>query len=291
MGRVSRHASGVGLDEWAVPLVGFMRAFAKRKYLRRKVRLEFRDGGRPRLYCSEPAIVARFVSQVRQELVRKWPDAYLLLRGQSKNRAGMVPSLFRGPSQATEQTLRDAEAYLERQIASALPKNERFQRPNLAALLQHYGVKTRWLDVVDDLRVAIWFATHDLGDGEPCRRRRGSGWIYLISTRTNAGKLTACDLRLAHHGLSLRPHVQQGWSVSGAGKDLNPWVVATVEFPIGSSWHLDGHLARPAFLFPPVTLDDTLRRLSRAEVAACVRDAEARYGLAPDVLGKISNTP
>src|SRR5262249_23524998 len=129
-----------------------------------------------------------------------------------------------------------------------------------------------------------------IGDGEPLSRRRGSGWIYLISTRTSAGKLMALDLRMAHHGLSLRPHVQQGWAVCGSGRDLNPWVVATVEFPISPVWHLDGHLAEAAFLFPPITLDDTLRRLRRAEVTACMRDAEARYGLERDSLGKISKT-
>jgi hypothetical protein len=200
----------------------------------------------------------------------------------------MVPGLFREHSNLSDGTLRDAEACVERILRGVLARNKRFQRPDLAALLQHYGVKTTWLDVVDDLRIAAWFATHEIRDGHARRRTNGSGWIYLLASGSDTGWLNVVDLRMAHHGLSLRPHVQQGWSVRGIGRDLNDHVVATVEFPIGDQWHLDGHMALPEFLFPPATMDDTLKRLRTAKVTNSLRDAELQCGLKAGALGNVS---
>jgi hypothetical protein len=269
-------------------MVDFMRRFSDRRGLRKKARLTFRGDGRARIYCDDPVVVARFVSEVRQEVEQRWPGGRVLLRGQPEDHAGMVPGIFREHRNVPDATLREAEACLENLLRGILPKNKRFQRPDLAALLQHYGVKTTWLDVVDDLRVASWFAMHRISDGRAEPRTGGSGWLYLLSSKSDAECLTVLDLRLVHHGLSLRPHVQQGWSLRGTGRDLNGHVVAAVEFPVNERWRLDGHMAQPAFLFPPAGLDDTLQRLSKAEVSGCLREAERRSGLAVGALGNVS---
>ena len=270
------------------PMVAFMREFSGRKGLRRKAHLSFRADGRARLCCDEPVVVARFVSEVRQEVERRWPGGKLLLRGQPEDHEGMVPGIFREDRNLPEGTLRDAEACLENLLRGILPRHKRFQRPDLAALLQHYGVKTTWLDVVDDLRIASWFAMHKISDGRAEPRAEGSGWIYLLSSKSDAESLTVLDLRMVHHGLSLRPHVQQGWSIRGTGRDMNGHVVATIEFPLGPQWHRDGHMALPGFLFPPASMDDTLKRLRRAEVTDSLREAERRYGLRTGALGNVS---
>lgn len=93
-----------------------------------------------------------------------------------------------------------------------LLKNRRFQRPSLSALLQHYGVKTTWLDVVDDLRIASWFAMHKISGGRAEPRTQGSGWIYLLSSKSDTGCLEVLDLRMAHHGLILRTCSKDGQS-------------------------------------------------------------------------------
>lgn len=82
--------------------------------------------------------------------------------------------------------------------------------------------------------------------------------------------------------------MQQGWSVRGAGRDLNDYVVAAIEFPLGPRWQLDGYMALPGFLFPSASVDDTLKRLRRAEVTDSLREAERRYGLKPGTLGDVS---
>lgn len=270
----------------AASFVSVARSFASRTSLRAKVLLEFRADGRPRILCDQPTIVARFVSEVRQHAAR-WCNASVLLRGQTSDHERMLPSLFR-TTIAPTQTLLRAERHLERALRRAFPSNKRFHRPHLSALLQHYGIKTHWLYVVDDLRTAIWFATHHISGVQALPRSGGSGWIYLIATQTSAATLKAVDLRLAHHGLSLRPQVQQAWSVCAQRRELDDWVIATVEFPITSAWTSTGSLDQAMFLFPDRSLDDTLKRLASMRVTSCLRSTERRYGLLHGTLGDVS---
>jgi len=167
----------------------FMEEFSARTGLRKKARLSYRADGRPRICCDQPVVVARFVSEARQEAERRWPGARVLLRGQPEDYPGMVPGIFRKQRGLPEKTLRRAEVCLQELLRRTLPRNKRFQRPDLPALLQHYGVRTTWLDVVDDLRIASWFSMHRISDGRAELRTEGSGWIYLLSTRTDTGRL------------------------------------------------------------------------------------------------------
>jgi hypothetical protein len=277
-----------------MPLVEFMEKFAERRQLRgqkfdgENYSLEYRGDGQPRVYCDQPVVVARFISEIRQEVRRRWDDASILLRGQKQDHGGMKPALFRPCGQASGKTLLAAEKHLEEAIRRKMAPRKRFQRSNLAALLQHYGVRTTWLDVVDDLRVAVWFATHDISHGAAIRRVEGTGWIYLLCTRSTAGRLHVVDLRVVHHGLSLRPHMQQGWSIRAQDHDLSRYVAATIEFPVSSRWHLDGYLGTAAFLFPPAGLDHTLGLLKQRAVSGLLRRTEREYQLPAGTLGRIS---
>jgi hypothetical protein len=169
------------------------------------------------------------------------------------------------------------------------------RRPHLAALLQHYGYRTSWLDVVDNLWVAVWFATHLIEPGDArvrvaAPRTNGSGWLYFIACAPGSHDFTAIDLRSAHHDLSLRPHTQHGWSVRGnasGASDINDCVIACVEFPIENRWLLAGHLASFEFLFPPLELDNTLRKLVDREVDSIARRVADDFGLPANSLGTL----
>ena len=133
--------------------VEFMRKFADRRLLKKKVTLQFRaDANRPRVFCDEPVVVARFASELRQAAIRNLgTGTRVLLRGQRANHAGMVPGLFRPPTDSLDpHRLVEAEVAFEAAVRQRI-KLGRFMRPNLAALLQHYGYRTSWLDVVDNL--------------------------------------------------------------------------------------------------------------------------------------------
>ena len=118
-----------------------MQRFAQRRFLRKKVNLDFRDDAdRPRLFCDKPAIVARFASEIRQKAIGRLDcETRVLMRGQTKNHQGMFPGIFRRPTHSVDRNLLiTAEAQFEAAIRKRL-KVGRFLRPNLAALLQHYG--------------------------------------------------------------------------------------------------------------------------------------------------------
>jgi hypothetical protein len=278
-----------------IPLTHFMSRFARRKQLSRKrfdgvpIELEFRDDhDRPRLFCSEPVVVARFISAVRQEIATSWPGAHIYLRGQSADYVRLLPSLLRHAGLHQRDELLAAEQHLEVAIARHMRPHRRFERPILAALLQHYGVATTWLDVVDDLRMAVWFATHNLTAHQIQRRVTGTGWIYLISTMSDRGTLQLVDLRSAHNALSLRPQTQQGLSLRAPGCDFTPYIAATVEFPISDRWHLEGLIHTGSFVFPPETVDHTLRLLNRRCIERVLRQIETQCSLSPMILGNIS---
>ncbi len=277
------------------PFLKLMKGFADRKHLKKKVHLEFRDeDGPPRLFCDEPAVAARFAAHLKQAAHRKWPAVPLLTRGQTRDYNGMAPGLFRPRATSVDPvTLVKAEAAFEIAIQTNV-RLKRLKRPHLGALLQHYGFATCWLDLVDNLWVASWFAAHDIGPaglGERTARRRssGTGWIYFISPAAGPGAADCIDLRIAHQGLSLRPHTQHGWSIRGpkhARTDLRDYVVAVLEFPMNGKWEFAGHLGSAEFLFPPAGLDHTLKVfVDRANEVA--RQVEARFGLPGGVLGVV----
>lgn len=176
---------------------------------------------------------------------------------------------------------------MERGVHDLMRPRRRFERANLAALLQHYGLRTSWLDVVDDLRTAIWFATHTIGGGVVTERSCGSGWIHILCGKSSSEALDVIDLRVAHQELSLRPHTQQGFSIRGKHADLNGFVAASVEFPISERWRLNGYLAEAAFLFQPPALDHTLRLLKRKSIDDLLLNTEAHFSLPARTLGRI----
>lgn len=277
--------------------VHFMQGFAGRPGLRKKVNLQFRDDfDRPRLFCDEPAIVARVASQIRQQaLLHLGNRTKVLMRGQTRNHVGIVPALFRPPRDAIDSKLL---LKAEDKFRSKIQKISlgRLKRPSLAALLQHYGYSTSWLDVVDNLWMAVWFATHTfdrraLPGMTTSFTEEESGWIYFIASEIGSKKLNVVDLRAAHHGLSLRPHTQHGWSVKSqcaSVSDLNEWVIGCVEFPVGARWKLEGYLGSAEFFFPSPKLDDTLRRLIDKDVDNIAASIEQEFGLPTASLGRVS---
>lgn len=90
----------------------------------------------------------------------------VVFRGQCDNYPSMIPSLYRGIEKSSSKPSRDAK--LKKMLNSlSIPhqkkvegylgvKDSLFVEP----LLQHYGVQTSWLDVVDNIWIALWFACH-----------------------------------------------------------------------------------------------------------------------------------
>lgn len=104
----------------------------------------------------------------------------------------------------------------------------------IEGLLQQYGLETRWIDAVDNLWIALWFACHrswKLGNEHIHYERRDFrkeiathvyAYIMLLQVDINYEQSTACgglykgkkakylDLRHALPSFFIRPHMQHG---------------------------------------------------------------------------------
>ena len=88
----------------------------------------------------------------------------VFLRGSAINRQCSVPSLFRdvnGKQCDDDELDKRWSTYKNALKGLNALDGTRWRRPNLGAVVQHYGIRTPWLDVVDNLYTAIWFAIHE----------------------------------------------------------------------------------------------------------------------------------
>jgi hypothetical protein len=178
-------------------------------------------------------------------------------------------------------------------------RGTRFRRRDFGAVLQHYGFRTPWLDVVDDLHAAVWFALNDcdrLNDGSFAYRpvEREHGWITLISPTR---ELRVQDLRESQSSRNTRCHVQQGFSIamqidgaasSAPNQDLARYVVATVRIPSAERWRVTGFRASQQYFFPSEAVDDTYAKLRSTDVAGLVAKVEVENGVEAGALGRVA---
>jgi hypothetical protein len=178
----------------------------------------------------------------------------------------------------------------------------RFLRENVGALLQHYGIKTPWLDLVDNLYTATWFAFHQHhidAEGRTYYTLSDSdvGYLYLVATREEMGhrQLVCVDLRKHHSSLNVRPHAQHGVSAA-ASSDSNAvtWydyeenVVARIRLPKKRAFLIGGGLAQVRFLFPGKEVDDSYRILLNSGIGMLLKNVTREYNLDRTALGGIS---
>ncbi len=217
----------------------------------------------------------------------------VLFRGQHRLYDSLQPSLYRGVTSANLKGRRDR---LFNKVRTSIGASQAFisATPNYARdpLLQHYGIRTKWLDLVDNVWIALWFACYRavvVGDkGQYLHFERRSERIdqnpYAYVLLVQAGALThvprkpglyesdaaqLIDLRVAAPSLYLRPHAQHAVLLrrrvinTVADTDLTPMVVGTIRVHLADAfrWLGDGALLSPHSLFPPPTYDEGYRRL------------------------------
>lgn len=163
------------------------------------------------------------------------------------------------------------------------------------ALLQHYGIRTTWLDVVDNIWVALWFACHisktthwpneymHFEKRIPDPHNKGGkqyAYVLLIASayfdiaQSNPGyykgdRSETIDLRVAAPSQFVRPHAQHGILVrrlSNKGApvgDCAPMHVGTirVELNIALDWLGSASTLTTHSLFPPAYYDFGYREL------------------------------
>lgn len=163
------------------------------------------------------------------------------------------------------------------------------------AILQHYGMKTRWIDLVDNHWIALWFGIHRFFSSRTnmelhCETRNrindpDGDYVYILLVATprfsssddspglyEDSDSMLIDLRSCAPSLYLRPHSQHGYLMrrrsnhSNKDTDLGNRVAATIRIKIdlAKEWLGGGLLVTSHALFPPPYYDEGYSVLLKA---------------------------
>ena len=234
----------------------------------------------------------------------------VFMRGCTRNHPRSPPSLFRSVGgEVHSQEMRKRLWWAYQGVLTKLKEDpvmvewSRWSQPNLGAVLQHYGIRTPWLDVVDNLYTAIWFAVHDFETRGTLRvavpSEQDWGWIliYVDACPNQPGTLIAQDIVGEQSSRHFRPHAQQGLSLAmqddmsslSEDQDFDGFLVARIRFPNSKRWKLRGHMFSTRFLFPAPEYDDSLKQLGRPAVAHILDEACNEHGLDEGTLGHVAH--
>ena len=267
------------------------------------------------MHVEAPSVFAAFLAfcsgprSASHQKITATRNHRVFLRGSTRDYGHSTPSLFRCGDDGEqckdeERRLRWGayQCFLNRLLPTL--KGDRWSRTEMGAVLQHYGIKTPWLDVVQNYYTAIWFATHCFSHQGPChvtnRSEKDWGWISLYVRRHPKKRkyLKVTDLPGDHSSRHLRAHVQQGVSLAKQNdmarhcerdQDLNEYKIAHVRFPNSPRWALSGYAFSVPFLFPLCAQDTSLNQLSRPIVQEMLDDACTSKDLPVGTLGTVSH--
>ena len=227
---------------------------------------------------------------------------HIFFRGESELYGTLLPTLFRGVSKQAGQSRQICR--LNAALASARENSKIFSTLDPSAhepLLQHYGLKTTWIDLVDNIWVALWFACHRAYAVGPINEylhfeqrtestgRDGFAYILLVSADSKPahksppgvviGKNTELvDLRVAAPSIFLRPHAQHALLMRMRGNtvmrplDYSPQIRGVVRISLGDAleWLGHGKMLGVHALFPPPYYDLGYDILLRSEIVGSV---------------------
>lgn len=201
------------------------------------------------------------------------------MRGQTDLFNGtMTPSLYRGEINIS----RTFDAYNKRMNLLTTQKGslKDYPKEKLEPILQHYGVKTNWLDLVDNVWIALWFSCHDVRSKIIESREyiyfsesnADYAYIYLIAsdaikeTAKNRGvykgeATTIVDLRKGTPSIFLRPHAQHAIMMRKQDPRCDDYTdlivgIAKIPMSIAKKWIGSSELLAVNSLFPAPHFDD-----------------------------------
>jgi len=228
-------------------------------------------------------LLAGFFGYLKYKLTKQSMKVYC--RGERSFHKTTKPKLFRDENIDDDEINRRKQ--LVDEICSDLPswyKASRFKKEDVGPLLQHYGISTYWLDLVDNIFTSVWFALFN-NEGE-------FGYIkFLVNKNEDNDELIIHDLRENHSSLSLRLHCQHGISVrrnssnfSNRTIDLSNFIIATARVPVSSGEDLN---IRKTYMFPSADLDNTFKYLKKPKFSKNISKILNKYGYPPNFLGKV----
>ena len=238
---------------------------------------------------------------------KKNGDYALFLRGQTYlGKEFLTPAYYRRESNLPSIKKSTEDAKIEKiidAISLEIQKNRlgeqrrEFPRPVVEGLLQHYGAGSRWIDVVDNIWTALWFACHNAWRDNrgtvhyelrsPIKERCANRYCYVLLLGTDMSKMKTngisgfrgdkkheiLDLRYALPSNYLRPHLQHGMLIRTIGKDGQPvrqmedlvQSIIRIDLENALKWLGEGISVDTQTMFPPPVFDSGYDTLLRAE--------------------------
>lgn len=218
-------------------------------------------------------------------------------RGQNKMYAELRPSLYRSVSGVAGRSSREVSLKTKiKEYREACSVFNKFEDHVVEPLLQHYGLQTTWLDLVDNIWVALWFACFEAKstkDGHflhfqkrVINEENKFAYIYLVGVDLthrdrkkpgywNGNDTELIDLRIAAPSYFLRPHAQHGLlfrckgSTGGGRKlDYSKQIRGIVRIPLEKAfdWLGTGQTVGVHSLFPPAFYDNGYKILLQSGV-------------------------
>lgn len=204
-----------------------------------------------------------------------------------------IDALWNAPCECAEVRRSFADGHLctERSSGRGQTLMRGMRRAVTEPLLQHYGLRTRWVDLVDNVWVALWFACHvyvstDGGRFAYLRPRASERGAFAYILVLDLGGLTPTeipgywlgpdtrlvDLRYAAPSNYVRPHAQHGLLVAPRGPlapeemgsvSTRVRAVIRIDLDLAREWLGEGRMVSSYVLFPPAVRDEGYRRLLR----------------------------
>ena len=201
----------------------------------------------------------------------------VFLRGQTSLYDGsIIPSLYRGKTSLDSITSKyDIRI---KNIINTVKHFNKYDKLVFEPLIQHYGIKTPWIDVVDNVWVALWFALHQAKTLTINSReyvyyfdnKNEFSYIYLLASDAlqetdhsgvYVGEETKLvDLRKSLPSFFLRPHAQHAYMLRKSEPypaDYSNLIVGVAKIPtrIGMKWLGNNEFLTLSSLFPASYFD------------------------------------
>ena len=245
------------------------------------------DAGTNVLHVDDPHALTMAAGYLKYNLAKTDSEG-IYFRGQRKIYASLPPTAYRGAKTMKVQAAKNAAiAQLISDYKATGKIFNTFGGYAHEPLLQHYGIETTWIDVVDNLWVALWFACHkSFSTGESGKylhfeRRLGSDpekYAYILLVAADHGNTIKgqpgyfhgpntelVDLRIATPSIFLRPHAQHGllFRKKGNAAGARPFDysdqirgIIRVDLMKALDWLGNGTIVNTHSLFPPPYYDN-----------------------------------
>ena len=209
------------------------------------------------------------------------------------------PSALRGVRRiaaldAAKRKIKDQIAVLRTLIPRFAEKDKQnkdnYSDSVIEGLLQQYGIKTTWIDAVDNIWVALWFACYRSDFTDNGKIRKGDNkrsFIHMVRRDTDTELRTKqfayilvlgvdekedemVDLRCALPSDFIRPHVQHGLLIRAKdAKSINMVRlikgIVRIKLTDALKWLGEGTILMPERIVPPPNYDAGFRLLLESE--------------------------